>query len=289
MSINELFGKELKVINTGLSSFAENLKHSGVPTVQMDWKPPVNVDPKYFNIIESKSEEIANANRKATDIILKGMPVLTGLDIALNVIPGMKKNLILHSGPPITWDRMCGPTKGAIMGALIYEGFAKDIAEAEKIASSGEIEYAPCHEHSAVGPMAGIISPSMPVFIIKNETFGNYAYCTLNEGLGKVLRYGAFREDVITRLKWMEKILYPTLKKAVDKTGSINLKNMIAQALHMGDEVHNRNRAGTSLFFRTIAPAIMRTTDNFEDAARKLFLAVPSPSDCLPIGLDPAP
>ncbi|MFA4852116.1 MAG: DUF1116 domain-containing protein [Bacteroidales bacterium] len=270
MSINELFGKELKVINTGLSSFAENLKHSGVPTVQIDWKPPVNVDPKYFNIIESKSGEIAYANRKATDIILKGMPVLTGLDIALNVIPGMKKNLILHSGPPITYDRMCGPTKGAIMGALIYEGIAKDITEAEKIASSGEIEYAPCHEHSAVGPMAGIISPSMPVFIIKNETFGNFAYCTLNEGLGKVLRYGAFGEDVITRLKWMEKVLYPALKKAVDKTGSINLKNMIAQALHMGDEVHNRNRAGTSLFFRTIAPAIMRTTDNFEDAAKVL-------------------
>jgi hypothetical protein len=270
MAINDLFDKELKVINIGLSSFAENLKHSGVPTIQTDWKPPVNVDPKYFNIIESKSEEIVNANRKATDIILKGMPVLTGLDIALNVIPGMKKNLILHSGPPITYNRMCGPTKGAIMGALIYEGIAKDITEAEKIASSGKIEYAPCHKHSAVGPMAGIISPSMPVFIIKNETFGNFAYCTLNEGLGKVLRYGAFGEDVITRLKWMEKILYPTLKKALGKLGSIDLKSMIAQALHMGDEVHNRNRAGTSLFFRAIAPAIMRTTDNFEDAAKVL-------------------
>ena len=197
MSINDLFGKELKVINTGLSSFAENLKHVGVQTVQTDWKPPVNVNPEFFSIIESKTAEIEKANKQATDIILKGMPVLVGLDIAINVVPGMKKNMILHSGPPITWDRMCGPTKGAIMGALIYEGIAKDINEAEKIASSEQIEYAPCHEHSAVGPMAGIISPSMPVFIIKNETFGNYAYCTLNEGLGKVLRYGAFGEEVI--------------------------------------------------------------------------------------------
>jgi hypothetical protein len=270
MSINDLFGKDLKVVNTGLSSFAENLKHSGVETVNVDWKPSVNVKPEYLSLIENNSDKILAANKKATDIILKGMPVLVGLDIALNVIPGMKKNLILHSGPPITWDRMCGPTRGAIMGALIYEGIAKNIEEAEKIASSGKIEYAPCHEHSSVGPMAGIISPSMPVFIIKNEAFGNYSYCTLNEGLGKVLRYGAFGEDVITRLKWMEQVLYPTLKRAVEKLGRIDLKNMIAQALHMGDEVHNRNRAGTSLFFRMIAPAIMRTTNNFEDAAKVL-------------------
>jgi len=270
MSINDLFGKDLKVINTGLSSFAENLKQNGVDTINVDWKPSVNVKSEYLSIIESNSDKISDANKKATEIILKGMPVLVGLDIAMNVIPGMKKNMILHSGPPITWDRMCGPTRGAIMGALIYEGMAKNIADAEKIASSGKIEFAPCHEHSSVGPMAGIISPSMPVFIIKNEAFGNYAYCTLNEGLGKVLRYGAFGEDVITRLKWMEEVLYPTLKRAVEKLGRIDLKNMIAQALHMGDEVHNRNRAGTSLFFRTIAPAIMRTTDNLEDAAKVL-------------------
>ena len=270
MSEPELFGKEIKVINTGLSSFAENLKNAGVETIQVDWKPPVKNIAENSKLLESKKDLINAANKKATDIILSGMPVLVGLDIALNIIPGMKKNLILHSGPPITWDRMCGPTRGAIMGALIYEGIAKDVEEAEKIASSGEIEYAPCHEHSSVGPMAGIISPSMPVFIIKNETFGNYSYCTLNEGLGKVLRYGAFGEDVITRLKWMENVMYPVLKKAVESLKRIDLKSLIAQALHMGDEVHNRNRAGTSLFFRTIAPAIIRTANNSEDAAKVL-------------------
>ena len=144
------------------------------------------------------------------------------------------------------------------MGALIYEGSAKTLKDAEKLASSEDIEYAPCHEHSAVGPMAGIISPSMPVFIIKNETYGNYCFCTLNEGLGKVLRYGAFGPDVIARLKWMEPVMYPILKEAVAKLGSIDLKGIIAQALHMGDEVHNRNRAGTSLLFQAIAPAIVR-------------------------------
>jgi hypothetical protein len=189
---------------------------------------------------------------------------------AIDTIPGMKKNLLLHAGPPITWDRMCGPMRGAVMGALIYEGMAKTPEEAEKLASSGEIEYAPCHEHSSVGPMAGVTSASMPVFIVKNETFGNFAYCSQNEGLGKVLRYGAFSQEVVDRLKWMENVMYPILKNAIDSLKRIDLKNLIAQALHMGDEVHNRNRAGTSLFFRAIAPAIMRTANNMEDSAKVL-------------------
>ena len=270
MSISELFKKDLKVVNTGLTSFSENIKTVGASVVQIDWKPPVSVDKSIWDKIQRKKQEITIANKKALEIILNGTPVLIGLDIAINVVPGMKKNLILHSGPPITWDRMCGPTRGAIMGALIYEGLAKNNNEAEKIASSGEIEYAPCHEHSSVGPMAGIISSSMPVWIVKNEKYGNYAYCTLNEGLGKVLRYGAFSSEVIEKLKWMETILYPILKRAVESIGRIDIKNIIAQALHMGDEVHNRNRAGTSLFFRTIAPAIIRTADNNENAAKTL-------------------
>jgi hypothetical protein len=118
--------------------------------------------------------------------------------------------------------------------------------------------------------MAGIVSPSMPVFIVKNEEYGNTAYCTMNEGLGKVLRYGAYSEAVITKLKWMEEILYPVLKRAVEKYGKIDLKNIIAQALHMGDEVHNRNRAGTSLFYRMIAPSVITTAKNPLEAASVL-------------------
>ncbi|HBC47027.1 MAG TPA: hypothetical protein DCZ43_08275, partial [candidate division Zixibacteria bacterium] len=121
-----------------------------------------------------------------------------------------------------------------------------------------------------VGPMAGIISQSMPVFIVKNETFGNLSFGTMNEGLGKVLRYGAYSDDVIIRLKWMETVLYPTLKKAIEKIGSIDLKSIISQALHMGDELHNRNRAATSLLYRVLAPAITRTSADSENAAKVL-------------------
>ncbi|MBN2694380.1 DUF1116 domain-containing protein [bacterium] len=270
MSIDNLFSGSIQVVNLGLSSFLDALKESNTPHVQVDWKPGLDVDPSLISKFDKNRDIVDKANKEATDIIASGSPFLTGMAQAFEVIPGMHKKLILHAGPPITWDRMCGPMKGAIIGALIYENLASNPEEAEKLASSGEIEYSPCHEHNSVGPMAGIISYSMPVFIVKNKTFGNETYCTQNEGLGKVLRYGAFSEEVVNRLRWMETTLYPTLKKAVEFLGEIDLKALISQALHMGDEVHNRNRAGTSLFYRVIAPAIVRTSENREDAAKAL-------------------
>ena len=270
MSLKDLEKQPLRVVNLGLQAFKDDLEKQGVPVVQVDWQPPAKVDAAAWEKVLLNSDKIRAANAKVLEIIQQGSPVLLGLDIAKNVIPDMQDDLILHAGPPITWDRMCGPMRGAIIGALIYEGKVKTPEEAEKLAKSGAIKYAPCHEHNAVGPMAGIISASMPVFIIKNEAFGNYAYCTQNEGLGRVLRYGAFSEEVIERLKWMEKVMYPFLDKAIRSLGKIDLKSLIAQALHMGDEVHNRNRAGTSLLFRQLAPAILRTCSVVENAAKAL-------------------
>ncbi len=157
------------------------------------------------------------------------------------------------------------------MGALIYEGLAQDEQEAAALAASGAIEFSPCHHHHSVGPMAGVVSPRMPVFILENRTFGNRAFCTQNEGLGKVLRYGGMGPEVLARLKWMETDLYPTLDRALQSLpDGIDVKALIAQALHMGDECHNRNRAGTSLFLRAIAPALARTSRDNEVLARAI-------------------
>ncbi len=268
--INRLFRSELKVINLGLTGFKQALEDCGAPAVQVDWKPSVDVDPKLAGRVRASRAAIERANARAMKIILGGMPYLVGLERAIDVIPGMKPDLLLHAGPPITWDRMCGPLRGAIIGALLYERTAGTAQEAQRLAESGAIKFAPCHEHAAVGPMAGVVSPSMPVFVLKNEAYGNQAYCTMNEGLGKVLRYGAYSEEVIQKLRWMESTLYPALKKAVAKLGRIDLKNIIAQALHMGDEVHNRNRAATSIFYRTIAPAVVTTCGDAATAAAVL-------------------
>jgi hypothetical protein len=266
MAIRELFETELKVVNIGLVSFKESLDHCGVQAVQVDWRPPIQVD----GIVEAAASAIDRANEKAVKIILAGKPFLVGMARALDVVPGMRKNVILHAGPPVTWERMCGPMRGGVIGALLYEGMAKTAREAQALAASGAIGYSPCHQHAAVGPMAGIVSPSMPVFIVRNEEYSNTAYATMNEGLGKVLRYGAYGPAITQRLKWMEETLYPALQKAIELLGKVDLKNIIAQALHMGDEVHNRNRAATSLLFRLLAPAVVRTAPDAEQAARVL-------------------
>ncbi|MBN1138847.1 MAG: DUF1116 domain-containing protein [Anaerolineae bacterium] len=266
--MQSFFGAPLNVVNVGLSAFANSLEAQGVPVVQVDWQPPRA--PRLQ--VTRSGIEIEAANHEAATRIMEGRPMLVGMGIARETIPGYHERLILHAGPPITWQRMCGPQRGAVMGALVYEGWAKDEREAAELAASGEITFAPCHHYHAVGPMAGIMSPSMPVFVVKNAAFGNIAYATQNEGLGRVLRYGAFGPDVYERLRWMEQTLYPTLATAIAAIangpgGGIDLRALIAQALHMGDECHNRNRAGTSLFLRAITPAILRTCPDRERAA----------------------
>ena len=261
--INDLFGKPISVVNVGLASMAQPMRDQDVPVVDVDWRPSAEGVKRI--IVTIKGIDIDEANEKVTQKIKKGRPVLIDMGIAKDVIPNYHDRLFLHAGPPITWARMCGPQRGAVMGALIYERLAKDEIEAEKIAASGEIEFSPCHHHSTVGPMAGIVSPHMPVFILENKTFGNRAYATMNEGLGKVLRYGAMGPEVYNRLHWMEDVLYPTLKRAIEfLPEGIDIKSLIAQSLHMGDECHNRNRAATSLFLRAIAPALARTNSDNE-------------------------
>lgn len=216
------------------------------------------------------AEKIAAANKETLDRILSAQPTLMRIGKAGDDIPGMTKKTILHSGPPVTWEKMSGPQKGAVIGGLIYERLASNEEEARALAASGEITFDSCHHHDSVGPMAGIVTYSMPVWIVQNKTFGNYAYCTLNEGLGKVLRMGAFSEEVITRLDWMEKTLAPVLKEALEIFGEMDIKTLIAQILQMGDEGHNRNKAGTSLMIRQLASSIVKTKFSEKDKVEVL-------------------
>ena len=206
---------------------------------------------------DSLGARINTANKEALSRIKGARPVVKNILKAGDVISGMTKKTILHAGPPISWDKMCGPMRGAVIGALMYENLASTPKEAEELAASGEIEYATCHSHNAVGPMAGIISYSMPVWIVHNESFDCTAYATMNEGWGRTLRFGAYDENVITRLRWMEQTLAPVMQDVLERLGGIDLKTMIAQALQMGDECHNRDIAATNLFFKLVAPIIV--------------------------------
>ncbi len=205
---------------------------------------------------------IEYANQQAVERMMEADPFLVGIGTARKVIPGMKEKMLLHAGPPIEWDRMSGPMKGAMIGASIYEGWAADSNEAQQIAKSGSITFVPNHHFNSVGPMAGIISPNMPVYTIRDRKYGNLTYSNLNEGLGKVLRYGAYSDDVIQRLGWIRDTLAPsleaTMKEIRKEKEGVAIKPIITQALAMGDDCHNRHNAATLLLVREITPFMLQ-------------------------------
>lgn len=200
--------------------------------------------------------DINAANRTAVERMISSRPMLTGVARAGDVVPGLRENLLLHAGPPIEWERMSGPLRGAVIGALIFEGLAKDETEAVAMVERGEIEFEPCHHHATVGPMAGVTSASMQVYVVEDATHGSRTFSNLNEGYGKVLRYGAFSDDVIAKLRWMNGTMGPILAEALAKCNGIDLRALLAEALHMGDEGHNRNKAGSLLFLKHLAPYV---------------------------------
>jgi len=199
---------------------------------------------------------IDQQNATAVERMMTARPILTGIATARDVIPGMRENLLLHAGPPVEWERMSGPLRGAVIGALIFEGLATDERSAVVLVESGQIEFAPCHHHNTVGPMAGVTSASMKVYVVENVTHGNFAYSNLNEGYGKVLRYGAFSPEVITKLRWMNDEMAPLLAEALSESDGIDIRALVAEALHMGDEGHNRNKAGSLIFLKQLVPLI---------------------------------
>lgn len=201
---------------------------------------------------------IPEANKTAVDRMMAARPLLKGVATARDVIPGMREGLILHAGPPIEWERMSGPLRGAVIGALLFEGLAADESEAIALVEKGEIAFEPCHHHQTVGPMAGVTSASMAVYVVENVTHGNLAFSNLNEGYGKVLRYGAYAPEVLEKLRWMNDVMAPVLAEALSTRDELDLRALLSEALHMGDEGHNRNKAGSLLFLKLLASDVTR-------------------------------
>ena len=201
----------------------------------------------------SIKEEIERANGTAVERMMESEPYWVDMDIALKAIPDMRERMLLHAGLPIEYERASGPLRGALIWAAIYEGWVSSAEEADKLLKRGDIMIEPAHHHNSVGPMAGVISPSMPVYVLRDLRYGEKAYSNMNEGIGRVLRYGVYDPDVIERLRWMERTLYPVLRDSIremvrERGQGLNAKSLIAQALHMGDDCHNRLVATTSIF-----------------------------------------
>ena len=216
------------------------------------------------------SAPTSDAMQAAFDRLCDAQPMLIGMARAGDVIPGMRRDVVLHAGPPIAWEGMASAMRAAICGGLVFEGLCDTVEEAERLAASGRIGFAPAHDHDAAGAMAGVITASMPVFVVEERNSGLRAYVGVNEGLGKALRFGANGPEVIDRLRWIRDALQPLLQPALEINGPIDLKQMIAEALRRGDEVHNRNKSATSQFFREIAPALVATRAPHDDIEKAL-------------------
>ncbi len=220
-------------------------------------------------------EKINQANQKAIEILFNSKPRWVDVRPALEVIPGMKKNLILHAGPPISWERMCSAQQNGIAGAAVFEGLAGNLEQAREKLAAGEIQADACHEHRAVGSMTGITSASMPVMVVDNEPYGNRAYINVHEGPSRNrLTYGAFNEQVHQNLAWIRDVLGPVLGDVVARIGGVEIVPIIARSLTMGDECHNRPTAGSALFALRVLPYIVESDlDRAEVARITRFLA----------------
>lgn len=266
--VNALFTYQLAVANIGVDLFYKALQDQGVPGVQVNWKPPAGGDARMGTVLHrlrrSYGAQIQQANEEAVHRMDQGDPSWEGVVYARDVLPDMDRYTIGHAGPPIAWEDMCGPMQGAVIGAILYEGLAQTQQEAVELIERGAIKFRPNHNVDCVGPMTGMITWSMPLFKVVNRTFGNAAYCTINEGLGKVMRFGANDQSVLERLKWLETVLAPALSRAVEHHGPFNMKVYMGQALSMGDEMHQRNIAVSSLLVRDLVPSLVRVVEDRE-------------------------
>ncbi len=253
-----LLDTPLRTVAVGAPLFADTLTQQGVAVERVDWRPPANGDAQSASELAGLwTPDVDHANAEALRRVLDARQVLIDVRPAREVVPGFERDMILHAGPPIDWEHMTAPVRAAAVGAMLHEGLAASEADAESLAARGEIRFEPCHHHQAVGPMAGMTTYSMPVMIVENRAFGNRAYSIFNEGLGRVLRYGGLGPDVLERLDWIRRVLGPAVGAALrGMPDGIDLRALIGQALHMGDECHNRNRAASALLIKALAPAI---------------------------------
>jgi hypothetical protein len=267
--MTNLLRREPTVISAGLSLLADSAARQGASITSVDWAPPMTgTEQDLVTVLADPRRDQANAlavermfatRAQLVDVVQAGT--------ALGLGPGE----FLHAGPPITWDRASGPLRGALKGAAVFEGLVDDPDQDSQLEAPWVVSLNPCHEHSAVGPMAGVVSPSMWMFVLQDPANGRRAYCSLNEGLGKVLRYGAYSTEVIERLRWMTRVLGPLLQASIRRHGPVDVTGILSQMVQMGDEAHNRNRAGTLMLLRDLLPDMAESgfaASDVADAAR---------------------
>jgi Protein of unknown function (DUF1116) len=257
------------VVNVGADLLADAIAEQAVPVTRVDWRPPMEGTEADLAAVAADPRRAA-ANARALAAMLEVTATLVDVAPASELL-GLEKGQFLHAGPPITWDRASGPLRGALMGGAALEGLVDDPEDSVGLFEAGtSVSLEPCHHRSTVGPMAGVVTPSMWLWVLEDAASGRRTFCSLNEGLGKVLRYGAYSPDVLQRLRWMGEVLGPLLQAAVRSSTPVDVTGILTQMLQMGDEAHNRNRAGTLMLLRDLSPSMVTSGFSADDVAEAL-------------------
>ena len=247
----------VRAANIGLATFADALRAQGAPVVDVDWRPPADGDPAVRAVLErlwgSQGDRVAAANDEVVARLEGVSPCAVAVEPAGSVVPGLGDRMLLHSGPPIAVADVCDPQRRALTAAVIFEGWSSSREEAARMLEAGEIALEPGNEHDHVGPMTGVCSPSMPVWVV--EGGGARAFSTLNEGPGRTLWFGVGDDEAVERLRFFRDELGPTLARLVEHRGPIDVLSLAAQGLNMGDELHMRSQATGHLLIRDLLPA----------------------------------
>ena len=259
----------MSVVNVGTDLLADAVAAQAVDVTRVDWRPPLPGTEADLAAVAADPRR-----REANERALQAMLAVTAhlVDVApASELLGLERGEFLHAGPPLTWDRASGPMRGALLGGAALEGLVADPEDAAALFERGDsVSLEPCHHRATVGPMAGVVTPGMWLWVLEDPATGRRTHCSLNEGLGKVLRYGAYSPEVLTRLRWMADVLGPLLQTAVRAAGPVDVTGILTQMLQMGDEAHNRNRAGTLMLLRDLAPAMVSSGADTADVAETL-------------------
>jgi hypothetical protein len=264
--------QRVSAVNVGLSTFADAVRAQGGEVVDVDWRPPGGGDPGVVALLERAwgvhGDRVRDANSAALRAIEGARPHAVTVAPAGDVVEGLEEGTLLHAGPPIEWERVCDPQRRALVAACVLEGWAADRDAAAARLAAGEVLLRAGNEHGHVGPMTGVCSPSMPVWVVQDESSGARAFSTLNEGPGRTLWFGVGDDEAVDRARFLRDRAGPLLARLLQRTGPIDVLDLAAQGLQMGDELHMRSQATTNLLWRRLLPAF--AAEGGEDVAAAL-------------------
>jgi Protein of unknown function (DUF1116) len=250
--------ERVRAVNVGLPLFGEAIRDQGAEAVDVDWRIPAGGQDRLVaaltRLYGRHAERVDRANREAVRRLDEGVALLVEVGPAAELVPGMGRRTILHPGPPLAWERFCDPLRRSVLAAVMAEGWAATLQDAEALVAAEGVELEPANHHHAVVPMASAVGPSAPVFAVESRSGSSRAFSGLNQGPGRTPWYGVDAPEAVDRLRFLRDAAGPVLAAAVRRSGPVDVLSLAGQGLQMGDDGHLRTQASTNLLIRHLLP-----------------------------------